>query len=54
MYAIRSYYEFEVTAAMLRKRPEMAADGIKLGDKLPGRVLHAKYSRYMQQVAEVA
>jgi len=45
--------EFEVTAAMLRKRPEMAADGIKVGDKLPGRILHAKYSRYMQQVAEV-
>jgi ribonucleoside-diphosphate reductase alpha chain len=46
--------EFEVTAEMLRKRPEMAADGHKVGDKLPGRVLHAKYSRYMQKVAEVA
>lgn len=45
--------EFEVTAAMMRKRPEMAQDGIQVGDKLPGRVLHAKYSRYMQQVAEV-
>ncbi|MGL4206159.1 MAG: adenosylcobalamin-dependent ribonucleoside-diphosphate reductase [Aeromonadaceae bacterium] len=45
--------EFEVTAEMLRKRPEMAQDGIKLGDKVPGRILHAKYSRYMQQVAEV-
>ena len=45
--------EFEITAEMLRKRPEMAQDGIKLGDKLPGRILHAKYSRYMQQVAEV-
>lgn len=45
--------EFEVTAAMMRKRPEMAQDGIQIGDKLPGRVLHAKYSRYMQQVAEV-
>ena len=33
--------------------PEMAADGIRMGDKVPGRVLHAKYSRYMQQVAEV-
>jgi ribonucleoside-diphosphate reductase alpha chain len=32
----------------------MAADGYKLGDKIPGRVLHAKYSRYMQRVAEVA
>ena len=45
--------EFEVTAELMRKRPEMAADGIRLGDKVPGRVLHAKYSRYMQQVAEV-
>jgi len=46
--------EFEVTAHMLRQRPEMKADGYKLGDKVPGRVLHAKYSRYMQKVAEVA
>ena len=45
--------EFEVTADMLRKRPEMAADGFKLGDKVPGRVLHARYSRYMQRIAEV-
>jgi ribonucleoside-diphosphate reductase alpha chain len=34
-------------------RPEMAADGIKLGDKVKGKLLHARYSRYMQQVAEV-
>ena len=46
--------EFVVTREMLRKRPEMARDGIKAGDKLRGRVLHAKYSRYMQRVAEVA
>ena len=46
--------EFVVTAEMLRKRPEMARDGIKVGDKLPGRVLHARYSRYMQRVAEAA
>jgi ribonucleoside-diphosphate reductase alpha chain len=46
--------EFTVTREMLRKRPEMARDGIKAGDKLPGRVLHARYSRYMQRVAEVA
>lgn len=45
--------EFEVTGKMLRLRPEMAADGIKLGDKVKGKVLHASYSRYMQQVAEV-
>ncbi|MEF3083655.1 adenosylcobalamin-dependent ribonucleoside-diphosphate reductase [Luteimonas sp. SMYT11W] len=45
---------FEVTAAMLRKRPEMAQDGWKLGQEIPGKVLHAKYSRYMQKIAEVA
>ncbi|KLV05210.1 NrdJa [Photobacterium aquae] len=45
--------EFEITAKMLRLRPEMAQDGIKIGDKVKGKVLHAKYSRYMQQVAEI-
>ncbi len=44
---------FEVTGEMLRRRPEMAADGIKVGDKLRGRVLHGKYSRYMQALAQV-
>lgn len=46
--------DFTVTAAMLRLRPEMAKDGYKVGDNIKGRVLHAKYSRYMQRVAEVA
>ncbi len=46
--------QFEVTAEMLRKRPEMERDGHRPGDRLPGRVLHARYSRYMQRVAEVA
>jgi ribonucleoside-diphosphate reductase alpha chain len=46
--------DFTVTGEMLRKRPEMAADGYKVGDSIPGRVLHARYSRYMQRVAEVA
>ncbi|MGH8353533.1 MAG: adenosylcobalamin-dependent ribonucleoside-diphosphate reductase [Pseudomonas sp.] len=46
--------QFEVTAAMLRQRPEMAADGHKVGDRLPGRLLHARYSRYMQRLAEHA
>src|SRR5262249_20747693 len=46
--------EFDVTAEMLRKRPEMVRDGFKVGDKVPGRLLHAKYSRYMQRVADVA
>jgi len=43
--------EFEITAEMLSKRPEMAADGYKIGDKVPGRILHSRYSRYMQRVA---
>ncbi len=46
--------EFEVSGDMLRKRPEMARDGYQLGDKITGRILHAKYSRYMQRVASVA
>ncbi|WP_036210913.1 adenosylcobalamin-dependent ribonucleoside-diphosphate reductase [Novilysobacter arseniciresistens] len=45
---------FEVDAEMLRKRPEMVKDGWKIGKKIEGKVLHARYSRYMQRVAEVA
>ncbi len=45
--------DFTVTAEMLRKRPEMARDGIKEGDTVKGRVLHARYSRYLRQVAEL-
>lgn len=46
--------QFDVTAAMLRQRPEMKKDGWKLGQKIAGKVLHARYSRYMQRVATVA
>src|ERR1700749_687529 len=46
--------EFTVTKEMLRKRPEMQRDGWHPGDRIAGRVLHARYSRYMQRVAEVA
>ncbi|MEM6817420.1 MAG: adenosylcobalamin-dependent ribonucleoside-diphosphate reductase [Pseudomonadota bacterium] len=46
--------DFEVTPEMLRKRPEMVKDGYQVGDRVPGRLLHARYSRYMQRVAEVA
>jgi ribonucleoside-diphosphate reductase alpha chain len=46
--------DFTVTAEMLRKRPEMVADGLAVGDVVKGRTLHAKYSRYMQRVASVA
>jgi ribonucleoside-diphosphate reductase alpha chain len=46
--------EFRVTAEMLRRRPEMVEDGWKEGDRIPGRILHTRYSRYMRRVAEVA
>ncbi len=46
--------QFEVSAEMLRKRPEMKRDGWKVGDTIQGKDLHASYSRYMQRVAEVA
>ncbi|KAF1694969.1 adenosylcobalamin-dependent ribonucleoside-diphosphate reductase [Pseudoxanthomonas koreensis] len=45
---------FTVTAEMLRKRPEMAKDGWRVGQEIEGKVLHARYSRYMQRVASVA
>jgi len=43
---------FTVTGEMLHKRPEMLIDGFKDGDKVPGKILHVKYSRYMQQLAK--
>jgi len=46
--------EFAVTGEMLRKRPEMKDDGFKIGDKVLGKVLHARYSRYMRRVASCA
>ena len=44
---------FTVTGAMLRLRPEMREAGHQVGDELPGRTLHARYSRYMQKIAKV-
>jgi ribonucleoside-diphosphate reductase alpha chain len=46
--------DFTVTGEMLRRRPEMETDGYAVGDKVKGKVLLAKYSRYMQQLAEHA
>ena len=45
--------EFTITPRMMMIRPEMADDGISIGDEVPGRVLHARYSRYMQRIAEI-
>jgi ribonucleoside-diphosphate reductase alpha chain len=44
--------DFTVTTEMLRQRPEMEADGYHPGDQVKGRILHARYSRYMQRIAE--
>jgi len=46
--------DIDVTSALLFKRPELAKDGIKVGDKVKGKVLLGKYSKYMQSIAEVA
>lgn len=44
--------EFTITNEMLRLRPEMISDGIKVGDRIKGKLLHAKYSNYMQRIAK--
>ncbi|MDQ6955197.1 MAG: adenosylcobalamin-dependent ribonucleoside-diphosphate reductase [Mariprofundaceae bacterium] len=41
--------DVEITSELMNKRPEMANDGIQIGDKVKARVLWAKYSTYMQQ-----
>ena len=46
--------DFDVTEEMLRRRPSMKEDGWNVGDSIPGRILHARYSRYMNKIAEVA
>ena len=46
--------DFEVTEEMLRDRPAMKDDGWRVGDSIPGRILHARYSRYMNRLAAVA
>ncbi len=45
--------DFTVTPKMLRQRPEMVRDGYRVDDTVKGRVLHARYSRYMQRIAEI-
>jgi len=43
--------DFTVTKEMLRLRPEMKKDGYQAGDTVKGKVLLARYSRYMQKIA---
>ncbi|MFZ0254465.1 MAG: adenosylcobalamin-dependent ribonucleoside-diphosphate reductase [Gammaproteobacteria bacterium] len=45
--------EFTVSTEMLCRRPEMARDGFQVGDRVPGKILHARYSRYMQRLAAI-
>ena len=45
---------FTVTKNMLKKRPELLKDGYKENDKVKGKILHTRYSRYMQRIAEIA
>ncbi|MBE9568931.1 MAG: adenosylcobalamin-dependent ribonucleoside-diphosphate reductase [Proteobacteria bacterium] len=45
--------DFKVTSEMLARRPEMKEDGWEVGASIKGKVLHARYSRYMQKIAEV-
>ena len=44
---------FTVSREMLKRRPEMKDDGFREGDEIKGKVLHARYSRYMQRIAEI-
>ncbi|WP_353412083.1 adenosylcobalamin-dependent ribonucleoside-diphosphate reductase [Arenicella sp. 4NH20-0111] len=44
---------FTVSEEMLSLRPEMIEDGYEIGDTVNGAELHAKYSRYMQQIADI-
>ena len=44
---------FPVTAQMLRQRPEMVEDGYQVGDRVQGKTLHARYSRYMQRLRTI-
>ena len=45
--------DFEVTIEFLNKCPQMKKDGWKIGDHIKGKVLHARYSQYMQRIAEL-
>ena len=45
--------DFSVTGEMLHKRPKMLDDGFKVGDTIKGKVLHARYSNYMNLIGEV-
>lgn len=45
-------HRYTITEKMLQQRPQMKKDGYKRGDQITGKVLHAKYSNYMQHLAK--
>ena len=45
---------FELTPTLLARCPQLKQDGYKPGARLPGRVLHARYSAYFRRLATVA
>ena len=44
--------EYEITKEFIRLRPEISRDGYTVGDRVKGKVLLAKYSKYMQRVGK--
>ncbi|WP_028490866.1 adenosylcobalamin-dependent ribonucleoside-diphosphate reductase [Thioalkalivibrio sp. ALJ15] len=44
--------DFTLTADMLRRQPALDEAGYQVGDVLKGRELHARFSPYMQRIAE--
>jgi ribonucleoside-diphosphate reductase alpha chain len=44
--------DVELTPAHLLRQPQLVKDGHKVGQKMPARVLHARYSPYMRRIAE--
>ena len=45
--------EFVITPKMLRERPQMVEDGYMIGQKIKGKILLARYSKFMQRLGEV-
>ena len=44
--------DIALTPAHLLQQPQLAQDGYKAGQRLPARVLHARYAPYMRRIAE--
>lgn len=44
--------DFSITEEYIRLRPEIARDGFQVGKKVKGKILLAKYSKYMQRIGK--